>query len=75
MFRKSARRLLLPLMLSLTLVGCATSSTPLVVRPANVPPPAPELMQEPDLSESYSDSVRRLLQQWLQKLTEWRRSS
>jgi hypothetical protein len=51
------------------------AQSPLVVRPASVPPPAPELMQEPDLSASYSDSVRQLLQQWLQKLTEWRRSS
>ena len=76
MSKKNARRLLLPLVLSLSLIGCATRSPQaVVVQPAQLPPPAPELMQEPDLSQSYSDIVRRLLLEWRQKLTDWKRKS
>jgi len=76
MSRKNARRLLPLLVLSLSLVGCATSSPPpVVVQPAQIPPPPPELMVQPDLSESYSDIVQRLLQTWRQRLTDWRLSS
>lgn len=69
-------RLLPLLVLSLSLVGCATSSpVPTVIRPVVIPAPPSELMAEPDLSESYSDSVQRLLLEWRQKLIDWRRSS
>ena len=35
--------------------------------------PPDVLMQAEDLSESYSDIVRRLFQNWQSKLTDWRR--
>ena len=77
MRKRNAGRRLLPLVLSLSLIGCATSSPPqqpAVVQPAQIPPPPPEIMVEPDLSQSYSEIVQRLLSIWRQKLTDWRRS-
>lgn len=76
MSRKRPGQLLLPTALALSLTACATNSTlsgP--QQPAKIPPPPVELMVPPDLKESYSDSVRRLLLEWRQKLTDWRRSS
>ena len=75
MSSKNARMILMPLLLALSLSGCATNSPPLVVKPAQVPPPPAELMQELDLSESYSDIVRRLLLDWHKRLTDWKASS
>ena len=75
MWKKNAGRLWLPAALALNLMGCATPSTPLTPpQPAKIPPPPVELMQDPS-SGSYSDSVRRLLLEWQQRLTDWRRSS
>ena len=73
MWTKNAKRLWPYLVLALSLSGCATPSPP--AAPVNRPPPAPELLIEPDLSSTYSDSVRRLLLEWQQKLTDWKRSS
>lgn len=76
MTRLNVRRLLLPLVLCLSLSSCATSSLPVTPpQPPKIPPPAPELLVEPDLSQSYSDLVRKLLQEWRQRLTDWKRSS
>lgn len=75
MSKRSVRPLLLPLLLSLTLIGCATPSPPQVVKPAAIPAPPAELLEPPDLSQSYSDIVRKLLQTWQQKLTDWKRGS
>lgn len=75
MLKKNARQLALLTLLVLSLTGCATRLPPAVVKPAQIPPPPPELLEEPDLSKSYSDSVRELLLQWRQKLTDWKRSS
>ena len=73
---KNARQLALPLALALSLTGCATNSTlSAPAQPAKAPPPPVELMAPPELKESYSDSVQRLLLQWRQKLTDWRRTS
>lgn len=66
--RPAARRLM-PLLLALSLSACAaTSAPPLPVRPAQIPPPPSELMT-PEPSGTYSDAVRELLRQWLQRLT------
>lgn len=76
MRKTNARRLLLPLVLSLSLIGCATPSPPLqAARPAQIPPPPAELLEPPDLSSSYSELVQRLLQTWRQRLTDWKRGS
>ena len=73
MSKKNARRLLLPLVLALSLAGCATSSPP-VVQPPQIPPPPPGLMQEPS-KVNYSERVRALLLQWQKMLTDWQRRS
>lgn len=76
MWMRNGRRLLLPLLVSLLLTACATSSPPpQVVKPVEIPPPPSELLEEPDLSVSYSELVRRLLQTWQQRLTDWKRGS
>lgn len=76
MQRKNARQRLPPLMLSLLLTGCATSlPPPAPAQPAQIPPPPQELMQELDLSETYSELVRKLLLDWQRKLTDWKRKS
>lgn len=76
MFKKRPGLLLLPLALALSLTACATRSTlPVPSQPAKIPPPPVELMVPPDTKESYSDSVRRLLLEWRQKLTAWQRTS
>ena len=62
---------LLPaLLLALSSTGCATNSPPLIVSPAKIPAPLPELVEPEDLSVSYSELVRNLLQTWRQKLTD-----
>lgn len=73
MSRKSKKPLLPLLALTALLMGCAAPSPS--VKPPQIPPPAPELMQELDLSKSYSDIVRQLLLDWQKKLTDWKRSS
>lgn len=76
MSRKRPGQLLLPLALALSLTACATNSTlSTSAQPAKLPPPPVELMVPPDLKESYSDSVQRLLLEWRQKLTDWRQAS
>jgi hypothetical protein len=56
------------------LTGCAaTSKPPSIVDAPQIQPPPDVLMQAEDLSESYSDIVRRLFQNWQSKLTDWRR--
>ena len=76
MSKKRPGRLLLPLALALSLTACATRSTlPAPAQSPKMPPPPVELMVPPDLKESYSDSVRRLLLEWRQKLTDWQRKS
>lgn len=73
---KNARRRLPLLMLSLLLTSCATNlPPPSPVQPAQIPPPPQELMQAPDLSQTYSDIVRKLLLDWQQRLTDWKRRS
>jgi len=72
--RNALKPLLLALSLSLT--ACATTSPPAEpVKPPQIPPPPPELMEPEDLSGSYSDIVRLLLQNWRGKLTDWKQSS
>ena len=74
--KRNARRLMLPLALSLSLIGCATSlPKEIATAPPQIPPPAPELMEPPDLSATYSDVVQKLLQTWLELLTSWKRGS
>lgn len=73
MSKKSKKPLWLLPLLSALLMGCATPLPS--TKPPRIPPPAPELMQELDLSESYSDLVRGLLLDWQKKLTDWKRSS
>ena len=76
MHKTNARRLMLPLVLSLSLIGCATPSPPpQVVQPPQIPPPPAELLEPPDLSSTYSELVQRLLQTWRQKLIDWKRGS
>ncbi len=76
MWKKNAGQLWLLAALALSLTGCATNSTPSPppAKPAQIPPPPVELMQEPS-SGSYSDSVRQLLLEWQQRLIDWRRKS
>lgn len=75
MWNRNARRLLTLLAVSFFLSGCATSSQLVTVPPPKLPPPPPELMVEPDLSETYSGLVRKLLSEWLKKLTDWKQQS
>ncbi len=76
MSNRNAKQLALQMVLSLSLIGCATQSPSVVqVRPVLIPAPSPELMQEPDLNKSYSDIVQQLLLNWQQKLTDWKRRS
>lgn len=76
MLNRSSCAVLLSLLINLNLTGCATNSAPsTVVRPAQIPPPPAELMESPDLSETYSNLVRKLLLDWQQMLTNWQRVS
>ena len=69
--RNALKPLLLALSLSLT--ACATTSPPSEpVNPPQIPPPPLELMEPEDLSSSYSEVVRLLLQTWRSKLTDWK---
>ena len=65
---KSAAALLMLLLLNLNLTGCATNS-PLVVQPARILAPPPELM-EPEGPERdlLGASVRHLVSDWQAKL-------
>ena len=55
------------MLLALSLIGCATPSPqPVVVCPANPPPPA---LSEPMPRETYSASAQRLISTWRQSLT------
>lgn len=74
---RNAKRLWLLAALVLSLTGCATNSTPSpypTLKPVQIPPPPPELMESPS-SGSYSDSVRQLLLEWRKTLTDWQRRS
>lgn len=54
----------------LLLTGCAaTSKPPLTVDAPQIQPPPAALMQEEDLSETYSDIVLKLFKLWQAKLT------
>jgi len=64
---KSKRQLLL-WALSLSLTGCATPLPPVTVQPPKIPSPAPELMQKPEQSESFSERAQRSLSEWREKL-------
>lgn len=71
------RNVLKPLLLalSLSLTACATTSPPAEpVKPPQIPPPPAELMEPEDLSVTYSELVRRTLQEWRGKLTDWKRN-
>lgn len=70
--KKKLLALLLPLLL---MTACASSRPPLVIPPAQIPPPPPELMEPEDLSQSYSEIVRKLLQAWQVRLTDWKAKS
>ena len=57
----------MPMLLVLSLTGCATPSPqPVAVCPANPPPPA---LSEPIPQETYSASAQRLISIWRQSLT------
>ena len=57
----------MPMLLVLSLTGCATPSPqPVAVCPANPPPPA---LSEPMPQETYSASAQRLISIWRQSLT------
>ena len=61
------RKMLLLLALpAVLLMGCATPST--VSAPASPALPSPPPLSQPIPQQSYSDSVRALLQTWQQKL-------
>ena len=60
-------RAVMPMLLALSLIGCATPSPqPVAVCPANPPPPA---LSEPMPQETYSASAQRLISIWRQSLT------
>lgn len=61
---------LLPLALSLSLIGCATRSPPAAVQPAKIPPPPAELMQPAGPSGKYSESVEKLFLEWRERLMQ-----
>ena len=63
----SANALLLAL-LALSATGCATHSPPVIVPPAAMPKPAPELMAPPP-SERFSDRAARNMKRWRETLT------
>lgn len=69
------RKRLALLLLSLWMTACASSKPPLVIPPAQIPPPPPELMEPEDLGQSYSEIVRKLLQAWQVRLTDWKAKS
>ena len=57
----------MPMLLALSLTGCAApSASPAVVCPANPPPPA---LSEPMPRETYSASAQQRIQTWRQSLT------
>lgn len=59
--------LLLPLLLALSVTGCATNSPP-PTQPTVVP--SPPAIGTPLPSVDYSISVRRLLEEWRKKLKD-----
>ena len=60
-------RAVMPMLLALSLIGCATPSPPPVaVCPANPPPPA---LSEPMPPQTYSASAQQRIQSWRQSLT------
>ena len=69
MQRINVCRPLLPLLLVLSLTGCATPS-PVVIPPPVIPPPSPYLLVPEKSSGSYSDSVQRIFKEWRLKLTD-----
>ena len=71
----SKKKLIVWLLPLLLMTACASSKPPLVIPPAEIPRPAPELMEPEDLSQSYSDTVRKLLQAWQARLTDWKARS
>lgn len=60
------KRALMPLALAMLTGGCSTPSGP--VKPPEIQPLPPEARQ-PTRSESFSESARRDIETWLQKLT------
>ena len=62
--------LLLVLAASLTACAhtCPPPTPPVVIKPADIPPPAAELMIEPRPSEEYSNNARADMQDWLKRL-------
>ena len=65
---KLNKMLTLPLLLSLSLIGCGTTTS--VVPPPSVHLPAPPLETTPQPQTPYSESVRLLLKRWQEKLTD-----
>ena len=63
-------------LLPLLLTACATlkSPSPLVVAPAVIPPPLPELM-ELESKVNYLDNALVLFKTWLEKLNESKKNS
>jgi len=60
-------RAVMPMLLALSLIGCATPSPqPVVVCPANPPPPA---LSEPMPAQTYSASAQQRISTWRQSLT------
>lgn len=69
-------RILITLLL-LALSGCGSfkPSSPLPLSPVVVPQAPAEIMEPEDLSESYSEIVLKLLQNWAKRLTDWKTKS
>lgn len=61
---KPLQRMLLPVVLAMSLAGCATPLPPLPVERPRMPKPPPELMTPPEPG-SWSDNVQELLRRWL----------
>ena len=60
-------RAVMPMLLALSLIGCATPpAPPVAVCPANPPPPA---LSEPLPPQTYSANAQRLISTWRQSLT------